>query len=93
MHTKPTLQDWTVKAVNDNCVSILINEELSIKGIKFKVLGKDRNFLFEVEPKNREIVFCTPTGNPMFVELHTPDGISVHYVTGSGADFYKTHEN
>jgi hypothetical protein len=89
MHTKPLLQDWRVTAVNSNCVAIEISSELSLEGVKFKVLGETRNFLFEVEPQGREIVFCAPTGNPMFVELHSPSGVSVHYVEGSGADFYR----
>jgi len=93
MNIKATLLDWEVIAVNDNCISIHINKDFSIEGVKLRVLGKDRNFLFEIEPKNREILFCTPTGNPMFVELHTPAGVSVHYVKGSGADFYKTINN
>jgi hypothetical protein len=93
MHTKPTLQDWKVVAVNSNCVMIKISEDLSLEGIKFKILGESRNFLFEVEPESREIVFCAPTGNPMFVELHTLSGVSVHYVEGSGKDFYNKLKN
>jgi hypothetical protein len=88
MHSLPTLHDWKVSAISENCISIVIDEDLSIEGLKLKVLGKDRNFLFEVKPSNREIILCTPTGNPMFVELHTPDGISVHYVEGSGSEYY-----
>jgi hypothetical protein len=88
MHSKPTLFDWKVVAINDNCVSIVIDEDLSLDGVKIKVLGKDRNFLFEQPILNREILFCTPTGDPVFVELHTPSGVSVHYVKGSGKDYY-----
>ena len=88
MHTLPSLHDWKVSAISDNCISILIDEDLSIEGTKLKVLGKDRNFLFEIKPTSREIIFCTPTGDPMFVELHTPSGVSVHYVEGSGKLYY-----
>ena len=89
MHTTPTLHDWSVQAVNSNCITITINEDLSIEGTKLRVLGENRNFLFDVVPTNREIMLCTPTGNPMFIELHTPTGISVHYVKGSGNEYYK----
>lgn len=89
MHTTPTLHDWLVQAVNSNCITITINEALSIEGTKLRVLGENRNFLFDVVPTNREIMLCTPTGNPMFIELHTPTGISVHYVKGSGNEYYK----
>jgi hypothetical protein len=89
MHTKPELQDWEVIALNDHCVQLKIEEDLCLEGVKVKVLGENRNFLFEIEPTTREIVFCTPTGNPVFVELHTPAGVSVHYVKGSGTEFYK----
>jgi hypothetical protein len=89
MHTRPELHDWKVVAINDNCISITIDEDLSIEGTKLKVLGENRNFLFDVVPSNRDIMLCTPTGNPMFIELHTPAGVSVHYVMGSGKEFYK----
>ena len=89
MHTKPVLQDWTVVAISDYCIKININEDLSLEDVKIRVLGKDRNFLFEEKLKSRELVFCAPAGDPVFVELHTPSGISVHYAKGSGKDFYK----
>lgn len=88
MHTKPVLQDWQVKAINSNCVHIKIDDDLSLEGVKIRVLGESRNFLFDVVPQNRDITLCTPTGNPMFVELHTPTGVSVQYVMGSGSEFY-----
>jgi hypothetical protein len=77
MHTTPTLHDWSVQAVNSNCITITINEDLSIEGTKLRILGENRNFLFDVVPTNREIMLCTPTG------------ISVHYVKGSGNEYYK----
>lgn len=90
MESPTTLSDWKVVAINDHCITITVNAKLSIEGIKFKVLGENRNFLFDITPTTREITFCTPTGNPMFVELHSETKLlSVHYVEGSGSDFYK----
>jgi len=93
MHAQPLLQDWKVTAVNNNCVAIEIDKDLSLEGVKFRVLGESRNLLFELEPQGREVVFCAPTGKPMFVELHSPAGVSVHYVEGSGNEFYNTQNN
>jgi hypothetical protein len=93
MHTQPLLQDWKVTAVNSNCVAITISPDLSLEGVKFKVLSETRSFLFELTPQGQETVFCAPTGKPMFVELHSPSGVSVHYVEGSGNEFYNTQNN
>lgn len=93
MHTQPTLHDWKVVAISDKCITITINEDLCLEGLKLKVLGENRNFLFEVTPNSREVMLCAPTGNPMFIELHTPNGVSVHYVEGSGSEYYKALNN
>jgi hypothetical protein len=55
MHTRPELHDWKVVAVNDNCISITIDEDLSIEGTKLRVLGENRNFLFEVVPNKIQV--------------------------------------
>jgi hypothetical protein len=88
MHTQPTLKDWKVSIVNDNCIKISIDPDLSIKGCLIKILGSERNLLTSIEPDSLETEFCAYTGRPMFVELHTPEGVSVKYVEGSGKDFY-----
>lgn len=88
MHTTPTLHDWSAIAIGNDQVEVLIDEELSLAGVKIKVLGKNRNFISETIPVSRDTVICAPTGDPAFVELHTPTGVSVHYVTGSGNSYY-----
>jgi hypothetical protein len=82
-HDKPALSDFRAIATGEYCIEITISNEL----------GENRNFLTEI--KNLEYVtqVCTYSGNPMFVELHTPTGLSVQYVTGSGKDFYKNFNN
>ena len=89
MHVKPTLHDWSVSVVDDTAVFIAINDDLSIESTKLKILGKDRNLLIELVPTNRAITIDVSTIMPIFVELHTPHGVSVQYALGSGADFYK----
>ena len=89
MHTVPALHDWTVVATGTNCVKITINEDLNIEGSFLRILGPTRLLITDIKPIERETEFCHYTGEPMFVELHTTKGVSVHYVKGSGADFYK----
>ena len=92
-HDKPTLSDFQAVATSESCIEITISKELDLTGASLKILGENRNFLTEI--KNLEYVtqVCTYSGNPMFVELHTPTGVSVQYVTGSGKDFYKNFNN
>lgn len=89
MHTQPALKDWKVSVINDNCIKIIIDPDLSLEGTSIKILGSERNLLDIVKPESFEIDFCAYTGRPMFVELHTPSGVSVKYVEGSGKDFYR----
>jgi len=88
MHIIPALHDWTVVATCDNCIKINIENDLDIEGSFLRVLGPTRLLITEIKPVQRDMEFCHYTGEPMFVELHTPKGVSVHYVKGSGADFY-----
>ena len=92
MHTQHALKDWNVSVINDNCIKIDIDPDLSLEGSFIRVLGSERNLLNTINPESFEIEFCAYTGRPMFVELHTPDGVSVKYVEGSGKDFY-TNDN
>jgi superfamily II helicase len=92
-HTKPELADFRAVAIGDDCIQITISEELDLSGASLKILGENRNFLVELKNLDHITKFCTYSGNPMFIELHTPDGVSVHYVEGSGGDFYKNFNN
>lgn len=91
MHTIPALHDWSVVATSDDCVKITIDEDLDIEGSFLRILGPTRLLITEIRPVEREVEFCHDTGAPMFVELHTPKGVSVHYAKGTGADFYITN--
>ncbi len=88
MRTKPCVQDCIAVAQDSNCLHIQISEELDITDLKIKVLGSSRNLLATIKPTSREIDFCIYTGMPMFMEVVSPDGVSVSFVTGSGKDFY-----
>jgi hypothetical protein len=92
-HTKPELNDFKAVAIDTGCIKIMISEELDIKGASLKILGENRNFITELKNIEYTTTFCTYSGNPMFIELHTPGGVSVHYVEGSGKDFYKNFKN
>lgn len=91
MHTLPVLKDWKVSALDENCIKINIDPDLDLEGSSIKILGSERNLLTVISPDSYEIQFCTYTGRPMFVELHTPSGVSVKYVQGSGKDFYQNY--
>jgi hypothetical protein len=88
-HAKPELSDFRAIATGEYCIEITISEELDLTGASLKILGENRNFLGEIKNIGYEHTFCTYSGNPMFIELHTPTGVAVHYVEGSGKDFYK----
>jgi len=89
IHTNPEFKDWIAEAENDNCVYIKIEESLDIEGGKVIFRGKDREPLIEMKLSTRDIHICMSIGNPIFVELHTKEGVSVKYVKGSGEELYK----
>jgi hypothetical protein len=88
-HQTPSVNDWEAFVDTEKCISIKINESLDITDSKIKFLGKDREFLLEMKLNSRDVNICLVTGNPLFVELHTPKGVSVQYVKGSGKEHYK----
>ena len=88
-HTKPELNDFRAVATDLSCIKITISEELDLTDASIKILGENRNFLMELKNLDQVNDFCTYTGKPMFVELHTPAGVAVHYIEGSGKDFYE----
>jgi hypothetical protein len=90
MHTKPLLMDFQAKATSKECISIDIDSDLDISEAKIKVLGSARNLLVSLTASHH-IEVCLPTGEAMFVELVTPNGVCVKYVSGSGYDSY--HSN
>jgi hypothetical protein len=88
MHEKPLLQDLKAEAAGENCIKITVDTDLNLDGACLKILGASRNLLVTIKPVNPVNEICLSTGNPMFVELVTPCGISVQYVKGSGKNFY-----
>ncbi len=90
MHTKPLLRDFQAKAISKECVSIDIDEDLDIEGGKVKILGSARNLLVSLTA-NHHMEVCLPTGDAMFIELVTPNGVCVKYVTGSGSESYSNN--
>lgn len=91
MHSKPSLRDWKVSVVSENCVKISIDPDLCLDEVTIRILGSERNLLSTITPEGTEVEFCEYTGRPIFVELHTPFGNSVHFVEGSGRDFYPSN--
>lgn len=88
-HQTPALTDWEAFVESEKCINIKIGESLDIKDSKIKFLGKDQEFLLEMKINSRNIHICLAIGNPLFVELHTPKGVSVQFVKGSGKEYYK----
>jgi hypothetical protein len=82
------MEDWNATG-KDGCVHVQISEKINIEEGKLRFLGKDREPLIEMKLNSRDIHICMQIGNPIFVELHTKEGVSVRYVTGSGYDLYK----
>jgi hypothetical protein len=79
------LHDWDVQAEGDECVHIIIGEEIDINDMDLVLLSETRTPIIKMKVNSREIFLCCHTEKPMFVQI----GHSVKYVTGSGADFYK----
>jgi hypothetical protein len=84
------LINFIATAKCDNCLEIKINETLTLVDTKLRILGENRNLLIELKNPEYLTAVCIYTGKPMFVELHIGTSISVHYVEGSGKDFYQS---
>jgi hypothetical protein len=93
MHNSPLLEDLQALAKCDNCLEIKIKEDLDLSGAFIRILGENRNLLIEIKDPSYLTNVCIYTGKPMFVELHTPHGVSVQYAVGSGRDFYPSSNN
>ena len=88
-----SILDFKAVATCDSCVEITINPSILLDDAKIRVLGENRNLLAEIKNPGYHVDFCIYTGRPMFIELHTQSGVAVHYVEGSGGDFYKNFNN
>lgn len=88
MHSKPKSSDYIAVALNNNCLEIIIDPDLDLTSAAIRILGENRNLLIEFKEPEYKTNVCIYTGKPMFIELHTPSGVAVKYVEGSGGDFY-----
>jgi hypothetical protein len=66
------------------CVHVVINEDVSIEGLEFKLLDDERKVINSMKVNSREIYLCVSLAKPEFVQL----GDSVKYVDGSGKEVY-----
>jgi hypothetical protein len=87
-HKAPMMHDWEVKVKDDNCVEVKISYRIPLEGMSIKFLSASRTLISVVNPNAHTFDICLYTGTPMFVEMHTPGGVSVLYAKGSGKDFY-----
>lgn len=88
MHTKPVNMDFQAVAISKECVIVNFNPDLDLTDAKLILLGSSRNPLVSISVTGPRMEVCLPTGDPMFVELKTPHGVCVKYVTGSGGEAY-----
>ena len=81
-------KDWSLKTEENKdkgtCIHIIINEDVSIEGLVFKLLDEERKIITETQVVSRDICMCVSLSTPEFVQI----GDSVKYVDGSGVDFY-----
>lgn len=73
----------------DNCIEILIKDDVDLNDLMIKILGKDRNLLVKITNPKHKTEVCLYTGSPMFVEVTNHFGSVVKYVEGSGDEYYK----
>lgn len=81
MHSK----DWDVHAEGDECVHIIISEDVALTDEDLVLLSETRTPIVKMKVNTRDILLCCHTEKPMFVQI----GHSVKYVMGSGGEFYK----
>jgi len=74
--------------VNENCVTIKIDESLNRGNLTLRILGENRNLLTSINKPEYVTEICIFTDKPMFVELINGDEHIVKYVQGSGTNFY-----
>lgn len=80
--------EWEVIATDKNCIKLTIKETVDISKLKVKILDDERKLMMSFTPTAHTLEWCIYTGDPMFVEIHDTSGVSVHYVKGSGNEYY-----
>jgi hypothetical protein len=85
------IQEWNAYAETASCVRVVIDNSVSIEGMKMKVLSGERQTLLACKVESHDSTFCFETTKPLYVELHTQDSkVSVRYVEKSGSSSYST---
>lgn len=77
--------DWSVIADGDECVHIIINENVDITDMELVILSDTRSSIIKMKLNSYDIHICTHTDKPMFAQI----GHSVKYVKNSGAEYYE----
>lgn len=80
--------DWTVTADGDECVHIIINDDVDITDMELMLLSDTRSSIIKMKLNMRDIHICTHTNKPMFAQI----GHSVKYVKNSGAEYYENEK-
>jgi len=77
--------DWNVTADGEECVHIIINEDVDITDMELVILSDTRSSIIKMKVNSKDIHICTHTDKPMFAQI----GHSVKYVKNSGAEYYE----
>ena len=83
--SKIKITDWTAKVEGVDCIHVKINDNVNIDDIELTLISENRVPIFTVPINAREIFIKSEVDMPMFIQI----GQSVHFVEGSGGDFYK----
>jgi hypothetical protein len=82
-------KDWSLTTEENKehgtCIHIIINKDVPIEGLMFKLLDEERKLITSTKVLTREIYLCTSLAKPEFAQLDD----CVKYVEGSGKDYYK----
>ena len=79
------LEDWTVKAIDEKCVEIIINDNVDISGLSLKLIDENRATILKLFITSHKISLCSYTNKPVYAQLDD----CVKYVEHSGCDTYK----
>ncbi len=79
------LSDWKVNTVDNDCVKVNINEDVSINDTMLTLFNENRIPIVKMKVESREVYLCCHAERPMFIQV----GDSVRYVDGSGYEAYE----
>ena len=91
MNLSPT--DWTIEHTHDNCVKIILGENIPLDKIKIKIISAERQLVEEEEISSREFEVCLPTEKPLFAELTLEKCLPcMKYIEKTGNETYKNEK-